>query len=70
MKSSALVPRGGCDGRVKETGDEVDALEKKMAAFKRMQECTPAALQRVGRRLAMALDEYEDAVNAERATEE
>ena len=37
---SSLELRGGYDGRVKETGDEVDALEMKVAAFKSMPECT------------------------------
>ena len=45
IKSSALELRGGYDGRVKDTGDEVDALEMTVAAFKSMPECTPAALQ-------------------------
>ena len=43
MKSSALEVRVGCDARVMETGDVVDALEMKVAAFKSMPECTPAA---------------------------
>ena len=64
MKSSALEVRVGCDARVMETGDVVDALEMKVAAFKSMPECTPAALQRVEMRLKMAIESYEDAVNA------
>ena len=64
MKSSALELGGGYDGRVKETGDEVDALDMNIPAFKSMPECSPAALQRVEGRLAMTLEAYEDAVNA------
>ena len=45
MKSSALEVRVGCAAKVMETGDVVDALEMKVAAFKSMPECTPAALQ-------------------------
>ena len=64
IERSALELRRGCDARVMETGDVVDALEMKVAAFKSMPECPPAALQRVERRLAMAIESYEDALNA------
>ena len=64
MQSSALEVRVACNARVMETGDVVDALDIKVAAFKSMPECTPAALQRVQTRLKMAVEDYEDAVNA------
>ena len=38
MKRSAIELRAGYDGIVKETGDEVDALEMRIAAFKSMPE--------------------------------
>ena len=62
--SSAVEVRVACDARVMETGYAVDALEMKVAAFKSMPECTPAALQRVDMRLKIAIENYEDAVHA------
>ena len=64
MGGSAVELRVACDARVMETGDAVDALEMKLAAFKSMPECTPDSLERVKKRLNIAKKNYEDAVRA------